>query len=100
MDFDNLHNADEVAPKILHEWGSRTQAHQFISLMEISRELRKIERRLTEIRIAKSSIFEEKRRQETEPEPAKKLGEENEQEEESKEKQERNDFSEGKDEEE
>jgi len=54
LDFTDLHNADEVSPKLLKEWdGPPAHAHQFITLLETVREMKKVERRLEEVRNAK-----------------------------------------------
>jgi len=51
LDTQSLSNVDDVAPKLLKEWDGLTHyAHEFISMLETVREMKKIESKLREIR--------------------------------------------------
>jgi hypothetical protein len=53
LDFSDLHNLSEIAPKILAKWdGPSEYAHLFISLAETAKEKRELEKKLKEIRLS------------------------------------------------
>ena len=62
LDFDDFKNIDQVAPKLLKEWKQQDLSgsliplpehmHQFITLIELARDKREIEAKLTEIRLS------------------------------------------------
>jgi len=62
LDFDDFENIDQVAPKLLKEWEKQDlggtliplpeHMHQFITLIELARDKRRIEAKLTEIRLS------------------------------------------------
>jgi hypothetical protein len=62
LDFDDFKNIDQVAPKLLKEWKQQDlggsliplpeHMHQFITLIELARDKREIEAKLTEIRLS------------------------------------------------
>jgi len=63
LDFDTFGNLDEIVPKLLKEWPKQEigslvplseHVHQFITLVELVREKKEIEAKLTEIRISGS----------------------------------------------
>jgi hypothetical protein len=52
----DLHNLDEVAPKLLDEYkGLKEDTHQFLSLLETVKAKREVERKLDEIRIMRAA---------------------------------------------
>jgi len=56
LDFDNYSNIGEVAHSLREEWdGSTTDLNEFITLLETAGEKRQFERRLEEIRFAKTA---------------------------------------------
>jgi len=60
LDFSDLHNADEVALKLLKTWeGTPEHLHLFISLMETAQQKKQLEKKLTEIRMRKYFSHEE-----------------------------------------
>ena len=60
LDFNDVHNAGEVAPKLLKQWdGSPEDAHQYVTLMEITREKWKVEQSLAEVRTKNFASEEE-----------------------------------------
>lgn len=57
LDFGDLHNLSEIAPKILAEWdGPSEYAHIFISLAETAKEKRELEKKLKEIRLSSKFV--------------------------------------------
>jgi len=61
LDFDDFSNIDQVAPRLLKEWEEQDlggliplpeHMHQFITLIELARDKRRIEAKLTEIRLS------------------------------------------------
>jgi len=52
LDFGNFSNLTEIIPKLLANWqGPVTYVHRFITLLEMGKQAKELERRLSEVRI-------------------------------------------------